>query len=143
MGIAVIYALSALMVVQCHLWDYVMSPNVPHVIGGFDKGILPLPRLLHILSLFYITVNLSLCFRMAKAKASEPIVMLGRHSLGVFAWGSVISIALQMLKEAEQFTWQMDLVALSTGLVIQYSVARYLHTKKSVKRAVAAVHVPG
>lgn len=140
MALAVIYALCALTVVQAHLWDYVMFPHITQVIGSFDKGILPLPRLLHILSLFYIVVNLKVCFRISMVKASQPIVMLGRQSLGVFAWGSVISIALQMLKEAEQFTWQTDLAALATGLFIQYSVAWYLNTRKTVKRAAIATH---
>lgn len=137
MAFAVIYVLSALTVVQAHLWDYVMFPDIPQIIGGFDKGILPLTRLLHVLSLFYIVTNLRPCFRISTAKASEPIVMLGRQSLAVFAWGSVISIVLQMLKEVEQFTWQMDLAALVAGLFIQYSVAWYFNSRKSIKRAAA------
>jgi len=140
MLLATIYALGALTVVQAHLWDYVMLPQLAQVIGGFDKGILPLPRLLHILSLFYILVNLRVCFRISGAKASAPIVLLGRQSLAVFAWGSVISIALQVLKEAEQLTWQMDLAALSTGLFIQYSVARFLNARKMNGRPKLAVH---
>jgi hypothetical protein len=141
MTLSVLYVLAALLVVQAHLWDYVMFPQITQVISGFDKGILPLPRLLHILSLFYIVVNLKACFRVSTAKASGPIVVLGRQSLGVFAWGSVISIALQMFKEAEHFTWQMDLTALAIGLFIQYLVAQYLSTKKKVKKAASVAHM--
>jgi hypothetical protein len=135
MTLAVAYAVCSLAVVQLHLWDNILFPDITQVLAGFDKGILPFPRLLHILSLFYIVINLKACFGLSMAKASEPIVVLGRQSLGVFAWGSVISIALQMLKEAEQFTWQMDLVALSTGLLLQYLIASYLNTQKTTKRA--------
>lgn len=135
MALAVSYALFGLLVVQLHLWDYVLFRQITQVLAGFDKGILPLPRLLHILSLFYIVINTKACFGISMAKASEPVVVLGRQSLGVFAWGSVISIALQMLKEAEQFTWQMDLAALAAGLLIQYSVASYLNSQKATRRA--------
>ncbi len=135
MALAVSYALFGLLVVQLHLWDYILFPQITQVLAGFDKGILPLPRLLHILSLFYIVINAKACFGISMAKASKPVVVLGRQSLGVFAWGSVISIALQMLKEAEQFTWQMDLAALAAGLLIQYSVASYLNSQKAAKRA--------
>lgn len=135
MGLSVSYAIFGLVVVQMHLWDYILFPQITQVIAGFDKGILPLPRLLHILSLFYIVIHVKACFGISMAKVFEPVVVLGRQSLGVFAWGSVISIALQMLKEAEQFSWQMDLAALTTGLFIQYAVASYLNSQKSTKRA--------
>jgi hypothetical protein len=131
---AVLYACGALTVVQVHLWDYIMFPALPQIIGGFDKGILPLPRLLHILSLFYIVVNLKAFFRISASKFVEPVVVLGRQSLAVFAWGSVTSIALQMFKEAETFTWQMDFAVLAFGLLIQYLVALHFNVRKHVKR---------
>ena len=135
MALAISFAIFGFVVVQMHLWDQILFPEITQVLAGFDKGILPLPRLLHILSLFYIVVNVKAFFGLSMARASEPVVVLGRQSLGVFAWGSVISIALQMLKEAEEFTWQMDLAALTAGVFIQYLVACHLNDQKAIKRS--------
>lgn len=139
MILAIFYVLGSLTVVQVHLWDYVMFQSLPQVIGGFDKGILPLPRLMHVLSLFYIVINVKACFRLSVSKLTAPVVVLGRQSLAVFAWGSVISIALQMFKEAEEFTWQMDMLALFFGLFLQYLVALHFNARKQLKRGPVSV----
>lgn len=131
MAISVIYAVGALLVVQLHLWDYILTDRLPGFVGGFDKGILPLGRLLHVLSLFYIVINVSVFHRIASAHFASPLVLLGRQSLAVFAWGSVLSIIAQMLKEAFDFSWKMDFVLLTTGIAIQLAVAYVLQLRKS------------
>ena len=96
---------------------------VPFFIGGFDKSFLPLPRLLHVLALAYVLVNMRWLDRLLGSWPFGPVDTLGRNSLPVFATGSVIAIALQVVGEVVPTDALVDGLFFAAGLVVQYGVA--------------------
>lgn len=96
---------------------------VPFFIGGFDKSFLPLPRLLHVLALAYVLVNMHWLDRLLGSWPLGPVDTLGRNSLPVFATGSVIAIALQVVGEVVPTDALVDGLFFAAGLVVQYGVA--------------------
>jgi hypothetical protein len=96
---------------------------LPFFIGGFDKAYLPLPRLLHVLSLAYVLASLPIVMRVARSSLAAPLDLMGRNSLPVFATGSVIAIALQVYRAVVETNPFIDAVFLGSGLMIQYGVA--------------------
>lgn len=96
---------------------------VPFFIGGFDKSFLPLPRLLHVLALAYVLVNMHWLDRLLGSWSLGPVDTLGRNSLPVFATGSVIAIALQVVGEVLPTDALVDGLFFAAGLVVQYGVA--------------------
>ena len=97
--------------------------HVPFFIGGFDKSFLPLPRLLHVLALAYVLVNMRWLDRLLGSWPFGPVDTLGRNSLPVFATGSVIAIALQVVGEVVPTDALVDGLFFAAGLVVQYGVA--------------------
>ena len=97
--------------------------HVPFFIGGFDKSFLPLPRLLHVLALAYVLVNMRWLDRLLGSWPFGPVDTLGRNSLPVFATGSVIAIALQVVGEVVPTDALVDGMFFAAGLVVQYGVA--------------------
>ena len=97
--------------------------HVPFFIGGFDKSFLPLPRLLHVLALAYVLVNMRWLDRLLGSWPFGPVDTLGRNSLPVFATGSVIAIALQVVGEVVPTDALVDGLFFAAGLIVQYGVA--------------------
>lgn len=138
MTLAVAYAFFSAYVIQFQRFDLVSFEGLPAFLAGFDKGILPLPRLTHILALAYIVAYLPITSTVSNAKVARPIVALGRESLAVFAWGSVIALVLQAYKETYVISFILDSVALATGILVQYGVAIYCRASRTGQ--VAGVH---
>jgi hypothetical protein len=104
---------------------------VPLLFAGFDKGALPLPRLLHILSLAYIVAYAPFARVISSSALARPVVALGKESLAVFAWGSILALVLQAYKEVYTFSFALDTVLLAFGIFIQYTVAVYCRLQRS------------
>jgi hypothetical protein len=131
MAAAIVYTLFAAYVLQFERYDLVTFPDVPLLFAGFDKGALPLPRLLHILSLAYIVAYAPFARVISSSALARPVVALGKESLAVFAWGSVLAIVLQAYKEVYTFSFALDTVLLGFGIFIQYTVAVYCRLQRS------------
>ncbi len=58
------------------------------------------------------------------------VSLLGKQGLAVFAWGSLVCISLQVLREAYVFSTALECATLAVGLAIQYGVALRLETEK-------------
>jgi hypothetical protein len=72
------------------LWMAHEYLGAPAVLTAFDKGHLFLPRLLHILALAYALSAWPALHRLAAHPRTETLTMLGRHSLPVFAIGTLL-----------------------------------------------------
>lgn len=131
MALAAAYVVFATVVVVNHMWQIVNFAWLPSFLGGFDKGNLPLFRLMHILALFYIVAHTSFFKSLSTFVYSGPISVLGKHSLAVFAWGSVLAMLAQVLKDAFSFNTAQDFVILVAGLLIQFQVALYFERKRA------------
>ncbi|WP_367718210.1 OpgC domain-containing protein [Nitratireductor sp. GISD-1A_MAKvit] len=109
---------------------------LPFFIAGFDKTFLSLPRLLHALALAYVLVNLTFISRMFRWRVFRPVELMGQNGLAVFATGSVLAIALQILRLRFEPNLLSDAFLLVGGLAIQYGVARFLALQKSERKPV-------
>lgn len=97
--------------------------GVPFFIAGFDKTFVSAPRLLHLLALAYLLSLPGLVPAVARLRALEPIRMLGRHSLPVFALGTVLAMAGQAIKEVHPGSLIQDSALIAFGLAAQFLLA--------------------
>ncbi|ACP27020.1 putative transmembrane protein [Sinorhizobium fredii NGR234] len=78
-------------------WSLDFSFGLPAVLTGFDKTFLSLTRLLHVLALAYLLAITPLVSRLTRLDTNHPLVMVGRHSLAVFIFGTILAMAGQVL----------------------------------------------
>ncbi len=130
MTAAIVYLAFAMFVVQGQHYDLTNWGSHPALLVGFDKGILPLPRLMHILALAYVISQVGAFRALAGSARLAAVSLLGKQGLAVFAWGSLVCISLQVLREAYVFSPVLECATLAVGLAIQYGVALRLQTEK-------------
>jgi hypothetical protein len=112
--------------------------GLPRFIWDFDKTNLSLPRLLHVLALVIVVSRLPLEQWIARFRALQPFVLLGRHSLGVFGLGTVLAILAQTLRISVGGEAVLDVLMISTGLVLQMLLAWALEWNRNGALARAA-----
>jgi hypothetical protein len=103
--------------------DLFSKLGMPFYITGFDKTFVALPRLLHALALFYVMASLSSVRRFADSRLAAPFRLLGRNGLPVFAFGTVLSMALQAIKAPFPSNPLIDGFLLLAGLGLQLGLA--------------------
>ncbi|KEP69824.1 OpgC protein [Thioclava dalianensis] len=122
--------------------------GVPFFIAGFDKTFESVPRLAHLLALAYILSLPGILPRIAATPVLEPLRMLGRHSLPVFATGTVLAIAGQTIKAVHPGGLVQDSVLIFGGLALQFLLAYLRDTyspkgrARREKAAIAAAATP-
>ncbi|MGD9919992.1 MAG: OpgC domain-containing protein [Pseudorhodoplanes sp.] len=97
-ALALAYLFFAFIFVRTPLWGREAWLGLPHVIAGFDKAILPVPRLLDILALAWPLASVPVYSNFAKIGPNNPLAILGKHSLPVFILGAVSAIVAQVVK---------------------------------------------
>nr|WP_245206623.1 MULTISPECIES: OpgC domain-containing protein [unclassified Rhizobium] len=137
MAVAITYLAFAMFVINGQHYDLTAWGDNPALLVGFDKGMLPLPRLLHILALAYVISQFTVFRAVAGSARLAWVSLLGKQGLAVFAWGSLVCITLQVFKDAYQFSPVVDFATLAAGLAIQYTVALHLQNEKAAA-AIAA-----
>lgn len=120
---SIAYLIYGLIIVQSGRWDYAVLQGLPTFLGGFDKSYLSLQRLLHVLALAYVLTNIRAFSTVAASAAAAPLTYLGRNSLSVFATGSVVCIALQVVRSIHPTSAVGDLLLIASGLGVQYLAA--------------------
>lgn len=116
----------------------IADAGAPFYITWFDKTFLTLPRLLHALALFYVFGHMPLMITLAQSRYAAPLRTLGRQGLAVFATGTVLSMALQMVKTPRQPEPIFDGLILGGGLLVLWALAATLNHTAAL-RANAAV----
>lgn len=98
--------------------------GAPPNVVSHNKTHLALPRLLHILALVYVISCLPAVTRICAHPAAAPLRLLGRQGLLVFAAGTILALAAQIVMDVEPeivwLPWLLPLVA--TAIV--YALAR-------------------
>ena len=117
------------------MWMLHEYAGLPGVLTGFDKSFLFLPRLLHILALAYAASTLPALRRLADSPRMAPLTLLGRHSLPVFATGTVLAYVAQITKALLPPSHLLDAALIWGGLVILYLVARWRDARKNAPPA--------
>jgi hypothetical protein len=115
------------------LWILHEYLGVPNVFTAFDKSYVFLPRLLHILALSYVLSALPWVKTLAANPKLAPLTMLGRHSLPVFAVGSVLAYGAQITKKLQPPSTLLDTVLILCGLCILFLVAYLRDGQKGAK----------
>jgi len=126
MALALAYAFVSFLTIRFDLWSWWESLDLPVLVAGFDKTYVSMPRLLHLLAVLYIFANAAATSPFSNVSRDNLFAMLGRHSLPVFAVGTVLSLLGQVVKvgHAPHPVW--DTVLIGAGLMIQFTLARYL-----------------
>src|SRR5690606_38163370 len=99
------------------------NAGAPYYITGFDKTFLALPRLLHALALFYFLGHLPIMRDLASSAIAAPFRLLGRQGLAVFSVGTVLSMALQVVKTPRQPAPLFDGMILGGGILLLLALA--------------------
>lgn len=114
------------------------SMGAPFYLIWFDKTFLSLPRLLHALALFYVLGHLPVMRTIAQSWVAAPFRLMGRQGLAVFAAGTVLSMALQVVKAPLEAHPLWDGLLLGGGLLFLVGLAWVLTKTAEVSRAKAA-----
>ena len=110
-----------------HLLWMAKNAGAPWFLTDFDKTFVTAPRLLHILALGYFLSTLAIVRRACALRIAAPLAMLGRHSLPVFALGSVLAIGIQGIKQVTGKDLVFDSLFLFGGLSLQFALAASRH----------------
>jgi len=104
-------------------WNIDLSYGLPAVLTGFDKTFLSLTRLLHVLSLAYLAAVVPVFSRLTRLRLDHPLVMIGRHSLAVFIFGTILAMGCQVLLfvTGKNPVWGSLLVLIGIGLHFAYA----------------------
>ncbi|GLS87004.1 OpgC protein [Cypionkella aquatica] len=105
------------------LWLLHEYAHFPSVFTSFEKSYVFAPRLLHILALAYALSALPLLKTVANSPKVAGIVLLGRHSLPVFATSTVLAYGAQVAKAMNPPSFWLDTALLAGGLLILFAVA--------------------
>ncbi|NGM45562.1 OpgC domain-containing protein [Rhodobacter sp. SGA-6-6] len=120
------------------LWLLGEYLGLPSIMISFDKSFLFLPRLLHILALAYVLSVLPGLKRLAAGPGGAGLAMLGRHSLPVFAAGTLMAYAAQVAKVLAGPSFLLDTAMIAAGIGVLFLVARLQEGRKVRVRAALA-----
>jgi hypothetical protein len=107
-------------------WNVDLSLGLPAVLTGFDKTFLSVSRLVHVLALGYLVAVIPFFSRITRLRLDHPLVRIGRHSLPVFIFGTILAMVGQVLLfvTGKDPLWGTLFVA--GGIGLHFAYARYL-----------------
>ncbi|WP_336621030.1 MULTISPECIES: OpgC domain-containing protein [unclassified Sinorhizobium] len=113
-------------------WNIDFSFGLPAVLTGFDKTFLSLTRLLHVLALAYLLAIIPGISRLTRLENNHPLVMIGRHSLAVFIFGTILAMAGQVLLFVTGRDPIIGSLFVIAGIALHFVYAYYLDWLKDV-----------
>ncbi|MEI2299053.1 OpgC family protein [Ensifer sp. MJa1] len=116
-------------------WNIDLSFGLPAVLTGFDKTFLSLPRLLHVLALAYIIAVTPRISGLAKLESDRPLAVVGRHSLAVFIFGTILAMAGQVLLFVTGRNPIIGSLFVLFGIGLHFAYAYYLEWLKGLTAA--------
>jgi len=125
-ALAAFYAVFALVWIRTPLWGVISWFGLPPVLGGFDKTFLSVSRLLHVLAVAYLIIALCSVSSVLRCSLDHPLVILGRHSLAVFVFGTLLAMVAQVLRLVHGGSPFYDSSLLVAGILAQFALALYL-----------------
>jgi hypothetical protein len=138
MVVSGLYCLAAAIWVQFDMWY--LLPRLPeehlwaHHFLYFDKSYVSVPRLLHVLALSYLIMMSPIGEWMKKVPASNIFASMGRNSLPVFCWGSLLSMTGAVIRHEMGGGWAIDTLLVVAGLGMLALLARGLDWRKGALR---------
>lgn len=125
----------ALVVVQTRSWALLPALPHPHLLWGFEKGYVPLPRLLHVCALGVLLFATPLWDALAKIKPTSFVHAIGRNALPVFCWGSLGCLVAAVARNELDTAVPGDLAVMAVFLGLVALLARTLDAKRTLTRA--------
>lgn len=108
------------------LWGIDISFGLPPVLTGFDKTFLSASRLLHVLAAAYLLANIPALTRWAALPLSHPLVAVGRHSLAIFIFGTLLAMTGQVMMFITGQRPILGTLYVAAGLALHFLYAGYL-----------------
>ncbi|HVK92671.1 MAG TPA: OpgC domain-containing protein [Mycoplana sp.] len=138
------YVVLSFLWVALSWWKYDISFGLAPVLTGFDKTFLSAARLLHVLALAYLIATIPALSRWSALPLSHPLTAIGRHSLAIFVFGTILAMIGQMLMMVTGKSPWFGALYVIVGLGLHFAYARYLdwlaglgrsETKKTARQA--------
>jgi hypothetical protein len=135
LALAVAYLLLSFCWVVFRWWHIDLSFGLPAVLTGFDKTFLSVSRLAHVLALAYVVSSSAVLLRLAARPVTHPLAAIGRHSLPVFIFGTLLAMVGQVLMAISGRDPWLGTAFVVLGLVLHALYARYLDWLDSLSRS--------
>ncbi|GLR54903.1 OpgC domain-containing protein [Shinella yambaruensis] len=113
-------------------WNIDLSYGLPAVLTGFDKTFLSTTRLLHVLAGAYLLATIPVLSSWAALPLSHPLVAIGRHSLAVFIFGTILAMAGQVMMFVTGKNPVLGTLYALLGITLHVAYARYLDWQAAV-----------
>ena len=113
-------------------WNVDFSYGLPAVLTGFDKTFLSTTRLLHVLAGAYLVATIPTLSNWAALPLSHPLVAIGRHSLAVFIFGTILAMAGQVMMFVTGRNPVVGTLYALVGIALHVAYARYLDWQAAV-----------
>lgn len=126
------YLLVSMLWVVLAWWNIDFSYGLPAVLTGFDKTFLSTTRLLHVLAGAYLVATIPALSRWAALPMAHPLVAVGRHSLAVFIFGTILAMAGQVMMFVTGSNPLLGTLYVAACIALHFAYARYLDWQASV-----------
>ena len=113
-------------------WNIDFSYGLPAVLTGFDKSFLSTTRLLHVLAGAYLLATIPALSRWAALPLSHPLVAIGRYSLAIFVFGTILAMIGQVLMFVTGRNPLFGTLYTLAGIALHFAYARYLDWQAAV-----------
>jgi len=104
--------------------------GAPFHLVSHDKTFLALPRLLHVLALVYLLSSLDIVRRATAHRWAAPFRLLGRQGLLVFATGTALSLAIQVVMAGYAGSVWLAWVLPPLGIAVSLGIAAFAERQK-------------
>ncbi|RFC63589.1 OpgC domain-containing protein [Fulvimarina endophytica] len=142
-ALALGYLLVSFVIVHYGLWSLIFDLGIPGPLTSFDKTFAAVPRVLHVLALVYVFANASPGSPFADIRRENVIAAMGRHSLPVFACGTLLSLVCQTIKFGGEEHVLFDTTLIGIGIGIQILIAQWIEWWGGYQKSVAAERSAG
>ena len=132
LALSAAYLVISMLWVVFSWWSIDLSPGLPAVLTGFDKTFLSAPRLLHVLAGAYLLATMPTLSRWAALPLSHPLVSVGRHSLAIFIFGTILAMVGQVLLFVTGKDPLFGTAYVLLGIALHFAYARYLDWQAAV-----------
>jgi hypothetical protein len=135
---AIAYLVASAVWVVAPLWGTLPQLPLPFIVYESDKTFLTMGRLLHALALAYVVAMSPLAAILKRRLgAFNPVVLVGKHALVTFVFGTLLSMAGLILKVAYDGGPVFDTLYVASGLILLAAIAATLEWMQRPKTRAA------
>ncbi|KXI27696.1 OpgC family protein [Paraglaciecola hydrolytica] len=127
-----LYLFISILWVMFSWWSIDISFGLPRVLTGFDKTFLSLTRLLHVLCAAYLLATIPVLSRWAALPLSNPLVAVGRHSLAIFIFGTILAMVGQVMLFVTGKDPIFGTLFVLLGIIAHFAYARFLDWQAAI-----------